>query len=210
MTEVRGARRNRASIRTLMIAVAVCAFLLAPVVWQMRHTEAQLNAERRAAESAALQAEKARYVVQAQAAQAALARAKLAVASQPTMGAEADDRQGDLWAALGVSRPIFKLGQTADLRIDFTLVNDGDQVIDPEIAESRIVINGKELADSGLILGNAPKDTRLKALPPGDRLEFGSALGNYFNEPGIYRVSWKGTEFQSPEIVVRIMAENSD
>ena len=47
---------------------------------------------------------------------------------------------------MSVNHAIFKAGQTKDLRIEFTLVNDGDKVIDPKIPESRIVINGKELS----------------------------------------------------------------
>jgi hypothetical protein len=36
---------------------------------------------------------------------------------------------------LSADHPIFKAGQTKDLRIEFTLVNDGDKEIDPRTAE---------------------------------------------------------------------------
>ena len=74
---------------------------------------------------------------------------------------------------MSVNHPIFKAGQTKDLRIEFTLVNDGDKVIDPKIPESQIVINGKELSDSGLILSSVQKGARFRALPPGESLQFG-------------------------------------
>ena len=110
---------------------------------------------------------------------------------------------------MSVNHAIFKAGQTKDLRIEFTLVNDGDKVIDPKIPESQIVINGKELTDSGLIFSSVQKGTRFKALSPGDSLQFSLSLVDQFKEPGIYRVSWKGAGFRSPEIVLRILPEGA-
>ena len=144
-------------------------------------------------------AERARSA--AQATRAALAAAKPGTADQK--------KAGSLWAGLSVNHPVFKAGQTKDLRIEFTLVNDGDKVIDPKIPESRIVIDGKELGDSGSILSSAQKGNRPKALPPGESVQFDCALGDRFKEPGIYRVSWKGSGFQSSEIVLRIMPEGT-
>jgi hypothetical protein len=110
---------------------------------------------------------------------------------------------------LSVNHSIFKAGQTKDLRIEFTLVNDGDKVIDPKIADSRIIINVKELGDSGLILSNVQNGERSKALPPGQSLRLDCLLGDRFKEPGIYRVSWKGAGFQSSEIVLRILPDEA-
>src|SRR5262249_54659957 len=89
--------------------------------------------------------------------------------------------------------------------ITFTLVNDGNQVIDPKIPSARIVVNGKPLPDSGLIFGNGPRDARFTALPPGDHLLFGYALGSHFKKPGVYRVHWEGEGFRSPEVVFRVL-----
>ena len=193
MSRVSGSRRFRMSIRSLMVAIALCAVLLYPVVLLVRRTTVLMRAERRAAELARMQAVTARNLLQVQSGQALFNGTTAVTPAQPKMGVPTADRPGNLWAALGVNRPLVKQGQTKDLRIDLTLVNDGDTVIDPKIAESHLVINGKELADSDVILGNAPKDSRLSALPPGDHLQFAFALGEFLNEPGIYRVSWKGT-----------------
>jgi hypothetical protein len=89
------------------------------------------------------------------------------------------------------------------------LVNDRDKVIDPKIPESQILINGKELGDSGLILRSVQKGTRSEALPPGASLQFSLPLGDQFKEPGIYRVLWKGSAFQSSEIVLRILSDKA-
>ncbi len=175
-----------------MVAVAFCAFLLALAVWNLRQLEA-LRRERIHAEHARALAEE-RAVALARSAQAS---AKLTTPDQKNVGS--------LWAGLTVNHPIFRAAQTKDLRIEFTLANDGDQVIDPKIQESRIVINGKELSDSGTILSRVQKGARFSALPPGESLQFDCLLGDQFKEPGIYRASWKGTGFHSPEIVLRIL-----
>ena len=224
MTGVSGQGRYRLSIRTLMIVIALCALLLAAVVWTYRGFEAVVR-ERRLAELARIQAEQAtavaaaatakleqqRYLAQISSARAVFSDAKTGADDppKPKIWSRAADQQGSLWGALSVNHAVFKQGQTKDLRIEFTLVNDGDKAIDPKIAESRIVINGKEVVDPGLILGSDHKDVRFNALPPGDHLQFGLVLGDRFKEPGIYRVSWKGTGFQSPEIMLRILPETA-
>lgn len=184
-----------------MIAVALCAVLFALAVWTVRHFRAQVMVERLLAEQARDQALQARYLAEVRSAQAALAAAKLGTADQPQVGS--------LWAGLSVNHPTFKAGQTKDLRIEFTLVNDSDKVIDPKIADSRIVINGMERTDSGLVFSSVQKGTRFKALSPGDSLQFSFPLGDQFKERGTYRVSWKGAGFHSPEIVLRILPEEA-
>jgi hypothetical protein len=201
MVESNGLRRFRVSIRTLMVAVAFCALLLTLAVLTVRQVEARVRLERLMADQARAQALLARDLAQREAAKAALAAAKLGTADPK--------KAGSLWAGLTVNHPIFKAGQTKDLRIEFTLVNDGNEVIDPEIVKSRIVINVKELGDSGLILSSVQKGARSRALSPGESCQFDCLLGDRFKEPGIYRVSWKGAGFQSPEIVLRILPEGT-
>ena len=158
-----------------MIAVALCAVLLALAVMTVRHFEARVRLERLLAEQARNQAQQARDLAQVRSAQAALVAAKLGTADQP--------KAGSLWAGLSVNHAIFKAGQTKDLRIEFTLVNDGDKVIDPKIADSRIVINGKERTDSGLIFSSVQKGARFKALSPGESLQFVSLSGTSSRSP---------------------------
>jgi hypothetical protein len=180
-----------------MVAVALCALLLGLAVWTVRQAQMRAMLERVMAAEREAQALLARDLAQREATQAALAAAKPGTADQ--------EKTGSLWAGLSVNHPIFKAGRTKDLRIEFTLVNDSDKVIDPKIPESRIVINGKELSDPGLILGSAQLGARFKALSPGESLQFDCPLGDQFKEPAIYQVSWNGAGFQSPVIVLRIL-----
>jgi hypothetical protein len=191
-----------------MVAVAVCALLLAPVVWLVRE-RALVQTERLLAldlaERARAEAERARYVATVQAAEAALKTQAGGPSTGSETGSHATASGDGLWAALGVNRPVFLEGEVDDLSLAFTLVNDGDAVVDPEVGASRIVVNGKELDDSRLILGNGPQDARFAALPPGDHLLFARALGDHFREPGVYRVSWRGARSRAPEVVFRVL-----
>lgn len=121
-----------------------------------------------------------------------------------------------LWAAISVSHPVFDADVISEdpFLIHLALVNDGDKIIDPELESSQLLVNGKELgADWSFTISIGPRDHRFQALPPGDHLamtyslgrDFQGVLGRHFREPGIYRVSWKGKRFQSPEIVFRVM-----
>jgi hypothetical protein len=201
MTGVTDQRRFRFSIRMLMIAVAVCAVLVAIAIWVIHWFELRVTMARMAVENARAQAERALYVAQLQSAQAAFSATKASNTPQPKVGS--------LWAALSVNHIIFKAGQTEDLRIEFSLVNDGDKVIDPKIADSHIIINGKELTNSESVFGGVPKDARFKALAPAESLQFNFPLRDDFKEPGTYRVTWKGTGFQSSEIVLRLLPEKA-
>ena len=87
----------------------------------------------------------------------------------------------------------------------FALVNDGDKTLNPEIESSELLVNGKQLKDWAFIIGQGPRDDRFAALPPGDHLLFGYALGDHFQKPGIYKLSWKGKNFQSSQIGFRVL-----
>jgi hypothetical protein len=109
------------------------------------------------------------------------------------------------WAAISVNEPVFISGWTNNLQIYFALVNDSNITANPEIESSQIIVNGKAWSDSGFIFSNGIRHDRFTALPPKDYLLFTYALGDRFNEPGIYKVVWKGKAFESPEIVFRVL-----
>jgi hypothetical protein len=114
---------------------------------------------------------------------------------------------GRLWAAISVNEPVFTQGWTKSLQIYFTLVNDSDKTINPEIGASQIVVNGQALQDSDVIFNNGIRHKGFYALPPNDHLLFTYALGDKFAEPGIYRVSWRGPAFEAQEIIFRVLPQ---
>src|SRR4051812_4594898 len=209
--EAVGRRRFRVSVRSLIIAVAASALALVPFLWVARQTalvRAQALRALEAERMARTEAERSRYVAQVQAAQAQLGEEAAGPSARPEAGSTVANR-GGLWAALAVNHAAFRRGEAEGLYVEFTLVNDGEATVDPKLGESRIVVDGAELADSGLILGNGPRDARFTALRPGKQLRFGHALGDHFREPGIYRVSWRGAGFRSPEVVVRVLPDEA-
>lgn len=121
-----------------------------------------------------------------------------------------------LWAAISVSHPVFdaEVASEDPFLLHLALVNDGEKTIDPELAASQLIVNGKEVGDDwSRTIGNGLRDDRFEALPPGDHLamtisfggDFREALARHFREPGVYRVSWKGKRFESPQVVFRVM-----
>ena len=196
----------RFSVRSLMIAVLVCAFLLTPIAWLARQNA--LIRARQLQAAMPIACERSAWQHQARSEFLAPCFNAAGTTSGKTQGEGALEPQTErgLWAALAVNHAVFRSGETRDLMIEFTLINDGDTVLDPQIGKSRIIINGKELSDSGLVLGNGPRDAAFKALPPGASLQFGYALGKHVEEPGVYRVSWRGEDFRSPEVVFRVLA----
>jgi hypothetical protein len=120
---------------------------------------------------------------------------------------QAEERAG-LRAVLKLTRPAGRLGADG-LQIDFSLTNEGKAAVDPQIARSVLVVNGKQLDDSALIFGNGPRDARFTNLEAGGELKFSYALGRYFARPGAYRVVWKGEGFSSPPLEFRIAADDA-
>ncbi len=94
--------------------------------------------------------------------------------------------------------------------LSFVLLNDSETAVDVEAGSWKIVVNGQELPDSGMILGNGPMpEGGYRMLRPGEAYEFGKVLpiAGYFRPGGQNKVSWKGVAFQSPTISVTIAAE---
>ena len=211
MTAVIARRRSGVSIRALMISVALCALILTPFVLLYRRAQAERErAVMAVAEAARTQAEIAATQRAATLAAQSPFNNSNATSTHPTITGSQASSPTSLWAALTVNHPLFEQGHTKDLTIEFNLVNDGNKVIEPRIQDSVIVVNGDELADSSSMLGRGSKNSRFQSLPPGGHLQFSCALGDRFDKPGIYGVSWKGTGFQSPEIKIRILPRRTD
>ena len=95
--------RFRFSVRFLMIVVALCALLLAPIVWEYRQNQRLVLAQPiavREAERARVEAERARYLAQLRSAEAALNATRVGEDRRPVAGSPAGNPQGRLWAAV--------------------------------------------------------------------------------------------------------------
>jgi hypothetical protein len=123
---------------------------------------------------------------------------------------------GPIWAGVTVNRSMFDwrprikiLGEEPQrVMLTFTLMNDSDRTIDPEVRQSELLINGKPFERWQFILGNGPRDEWREALPPGEFTVWGYSMNDYFQKPGIYKIMWKGKRFQSREIEFRVIGPN--
>jgi hypothetical protein len=98
------------------------------------------------------------------------------------------------------SRPAFVM-------VSFVLLNDGGTPIESTKGGWQIVIDGKELSDSGYILFNGMQpDGGWGILNPGESYEFGRELeiSRYLPKLGEHTLSWKGQLFQSSTIKVNV------
>jgi hypothetical protein len=134
-------------------------------------------------------------------------RANRVIEVQDPKPRETATRATELWAALSVPKPLCRQDEVASdkFAIQFCIVNDSPRIVNPEFGSSQLFVNGKELKDWPVIIANGPRDNRWKGMAPGGHLRFSYGLQNYFKEPGVYKVMWKGKNFQSPEIVFRVL-----
>jgi hypothetical protein len=111
-----------------------------------------------------------------------------------------------LWAALGVTKPVFQLSEMRNMSLSFVVVNDGQVAANPRVESSHLFINGVEPDDWRNVIINGLRTPDFISLAPGNILSFGYELGpRYFSSPGIYSVRWEGENFKSAEITFRVM-----
>jgi hypothetical protein len=110
-----------------------------------------------------------------------------------------------LWAAISTNDPIFYAGRTEGLSISFAVVNDGNSTINPKIEASHLLINGVEPKNWPFVISNGIRSSQFYALPQNHALQFVYSLGEYFKNPGIYTVTWKGENFRAPDITFRVL-----
>ena len=115
-----------------------------------------------------------------------------------------NENNSNFWAGISINQPVFR-GSTAGLNLSFALVNDGKTVIDPKISSSKLVVNGKEI--SVFLITSGPEDNKFSRLPSGDYILFARNFGEAFKNSGTYHIYWKGDEFRSSEIVLRVLPD---
>lgn len=113
-----------------------------------------------------------------------------------------------LWAAISVNEPVFIELSNKDMMITFSVVNDSSDVVDPKTESSKIIVNG-EVLETG-VFANGIRPLNANALAPGEHMSLSIAMNAYFRKPGIYKVYWKGENFESQPIVLRILPSKFD
>ena len=97
--------------------------------------------------------------------------------------------------------------ETPSVMLTFVLLNDSEMPVDVGAGSWGIVIDERELKNSGMLFGNGVTPVGgYRILQPGETHKFGISLPitEYFLPNGQHKVSWRGAVFQSPTITVTI------
>jgi hypothetical protein len=133
-------------------------------------------------------------------------RTALALSFAVALGSAQTKPKPELWVAIGVSKPLFRVFEMEKMSLQFVVVNDGQTTVDPRITYSHLLINGVEAADWGNVIVNGLRTPYHSALPPGEEVSFGYQLGpRYFAKPGIYVVRWYLPETKSATLTFRVL-----
>ena len=123
-------------------------------------------------------------------------------------GAQESKSQGNCTGLhAGITAQLTQGYEEPSVMVAFLLLNDSETAQSTAPESWTILIDGKELSDSGWIFGNGPEPSGgYGTLAAGATFDFGKALpiAKYFPERREYRISWKGRYFQSPTVTVRI------
>jgi hypothetical protein len=93
------------------------------------------------------------------------------------------------------------------VRIHLGLVNDGKQVLETGLRESVLVVNGQPRRGAAwdAALKDGLRGNTWEKLPPAEHTVVACPLDDVITEPGTHRVSWRGKDFRSPEVVYQII-----
>jgi hypothetical protein len=132
----------------------------------------------------------------------------LALVAWHVTGAQDSKSQGNCTGLhAGITAQLTQGYSEPSVMVAFHLLNDSETAQTTAPESWKIVIDGKELSDSGWIFGNGPEPVGgYGTLATGSTFDFGMALpiAKYFPGTKEYRISWKGRYFQSPTVTVRI------
>jgi hypothetical protein len=111
-----------------------------------------------------------------------------------------------VWAAISVDWPIYRTGQR--INVTFAATDLGDLPIRLKALREEAVlpINGKEWPDSANNFANGVH-SGAQFLPPGKSTTFSYLLTSLFQKPGVYRIVWRGKDFEILPVEFRV-AEN--
>lgn len=108
-----------------------------------------------------------------------------------------------VWAAVSVNWPVLRAGEP--INVSFAATNIGEVPIRLTALreETVLLINGKEWPDSAFAFANGLHSTE-QFLPPGKSMMFSYQLTSVFKTPGLYRIVWRGKDFETLPVEFRV------
>ena len=100
------------------------------------------------------------------------------------------------------------LAQRQRFRISLTATNQGSEIIDPELHNVRLFVNGQQSKAWSLAIGNGRREDKWFALPPGDTVAMTwSSLGEaLFPEAGEFTLMLRYGDTELDPIQVQVHA----
>ena len=110
---------------------------------------------------------------------------------------------------LGAEPGRLTMSERKNFKISIAATNEGGKVINPQLHEARLFVNGKESTVWSLAIGNGKREAKWFALPPGETVSMTwSSMGeSLLTGPGLFRLALRLDEMQLAPIQVQVLAE---
>jgi hypothetical protein len=108
-----------------------------------------------------------------------------------------------VWAAVTVDSPIIQIDQPINVTFAATNLSDMPILMSDLRDDTVLVINGKEWAGSRFTFSNGARPVA-RFLEPGKSMMFVYQLTSVFKEPGLYRIVWRGKDFETLPLEFRV------
>jgi len=108
-----------------------------------------------------------------------------------------------VWAAVTVDQPIFHINQPINVMFAATNVSDMPIRLTELREETVLVINGQDWPESRFTFTNGAHSTA-QFLQPAKSMMFVYQLTRVFKEPGLYRIVWRGKDFETLPVEFRV------
>ena len=92
-------------------------------------------------------------------------------------------------------------------KISLTAINQGTEIIDPQLHRVKLLVNGKESKVWSLAVSNGKREAKWLALPPGETVSVTwSSIGeSLLPSPGVFTLAFRLDDVQLASILVRVL-----
>jgi hypothetical protein len=116
---------------------------------------------------------------------------------------------GSIELALRAEPQQLTMSERKHFQIALSATNESGEIIDPQLHEARLFVNGKESKAWNLAIGNGKREAKWFVLPPGETVSMTwSSLGeSLLTGPGAFTLVLRFKEMQLAPIQVQVLAE---
>ena len=99
------------------------------------------------------------------------------------------------------------LSERKHFKISLAAINQGREIIDPQLHRVKLLVNGKESKVWSLAISNGKREAKWSALPPGETVSMTwSSMGeSLLTGPGVFTLALRFADMQLAPIQVRVL-----